>query len=209
MTAHISSEVAESEEVLDFWFGDTLTGPEAIEQRQRIWFKGGAAFDRECIERFSSHHCAAAGGELDYWAQSPRGRLALIILLDQLSRNIFRGSADAFGQDRRALTLCREGIELGHDRHLSPIERTFFYMPMEHAEDRDVQALSVQHFEALAEGATGKMRELLLANAEYARQHRDIIERFGRFPHRNAVLGRESTADEVAYLAEDAPRFGQ
>lgn len=209
MTTQATNEVADSEAVLDFWFGDAMTGPEDIERRQRVWFMGGATFDRECTKRFAATLSAAASGELDDWETSPRGRLALIVLLDQLSRNIHRGSAGAFAQDQRALLLCREGIAKGHDRHLSAFERTVFYMPMEHAEDRHVQALSVQHFEALAEDGPGELRELLLANAGYARQHRDIVDRFGRFPHRNAVLGRECTADEVAYLAEDAPRFGQ
>ena len=102
-----------------------------------------------------------------------------------------------------------EGIQLGHDRQLAPIERTFFYLPMEHAEDRKIQTLSVQQFDALALEAPEQLREQLLANAGYARGHRDIVEQFGRFPHRSAVLGRANTSDEDAYLADDAPRFGQ
>lgn len=204
-----TNKVADSEEVLDFWFADALREPEAVERRQRIWYAGGAPFDRECTERFSATHAAAASGELDQWKGSPRGRLALILLLDQFSRNIHRGTAKAYQNDKRALDACREGIERGHDRQLSPIERTFFYMPMEHAEDEELQALSVLQFETLADEAPEELRELALANVEYARQHRDIVEKFGRFPHRNAVLGRKSTADEDAYLADDAPRFGQ
>jgi uncharacterized protein (DUF924 family) len=209
MITETFSSVADAEEVLDFWFADAATGPEAIGRRNRIWFLGGAPFDRECDQRFGAALAAAAGGELDHWMESPRGRLALIVLLDQFSRNVYRGTAAAYRQDGRALAACREGIEQGHDRQLSPIERSFFYLPMEHAEDRGVQALSVQHFEALALEAPEELREQLLANAGYARQHRDIVERFGRFPHRNAVLGRECTAEENAYLTDDAPRFGQ
>jgi uncharacterized protein (DUF924 family) len=209
VTTEATNEVADAEDVLEFWFADAATGPEAIARRNRVWFSGDEPFDRECSERFSATLAAAARGELDHWKESPHGRLALIVLLDQLSRNIHRGTAAAYRQDARALAACREGIECGHDLELSVIERRFFYMPMEHAEDRDVQTLSVQTFEALAEEAREELREQLEATAGHARQHRDIVERFGRFPHRNAVLGRDCTADEEAYLADDAPRFGQ
>jgi len=203
------NRLADSEEILNYWFAGALTQPQAIEQRQRIWFAGGESFDRECSERFSVTLAAAGDGDLDHWRRSPRARLALILLLDQFSRNVYRGTARAFENDAGALAACRDGIELGHDRRLLAIERTFFYMPLEHTEDRAMQALSVQHFETLAEEAPEELRELMSANAGYAHEHRDIIERFGRFPHRNAVLGRESTTEEVAYLAGDAPRFGQ
>lgn len=209
MTTEESSEVVDAEALLEFWFADASGGPEALERRNRVWFRGGAQFDRQCTERFAATLAAAANGALDSWKESPQGRLALILLLDQLSRNIHRGTAEAYRHDGRALALCREGIDRGHDRQLSAIERTFFYLPMEHAEDRAVQTLSVQHFEALAEEGPGELHEQLAANASYAREHRDIIARFGRFPHRNAVLGRESTPEEEAYLADDAPRFGQ
>jgi len=209
MTTDTIVSVPDAEEVLDFWFADAATGPEAIARRNSVWFQGGALFDGECRKRFGASLAAAADGELDHWLESPRARLALIVLLDQFSRNIYRGTAAAYGQDARALAACREGIEQGHDRRLAPIERTFFYLPMEHAEDREVQALSVQQFEGLAREAPEELREPLLANAGYARHHRGIVERFGRFPHRNAVLGRACTADEDAYLADDAPRFGQ
>lgn len=209
MTTETINSVADPEDVLGFWFADAETGPEAIARRNQIWFQGGAPFDRECTKRFAATLASASSGELDSWLESPRTRLALIVLLDQFSRNVYRGTTAAYQQDARALAACTEGIEKGHDRQLSPIERTFFYLPMEHAEDRRVQHLSVQHFEALAVEAPEELRAQLLANAGYARQHRDIIERFGRFPHRNAVLGRACTADEDAYLADDAPRFGQ
>jgi uncharacterized protein (DUF924 family) len=203
------NELADSEEILEYWFAGALTQPQAIEERQRTWFAGGESFDRACSERFSTALAAAGNGDLDHWRCAPRARLALIVLLDQFSRNVYRGTARAFENDACALAACREGIEQGHDRQLLAIERTFFYMPLEHAEDRAIQALSVQQFEALVEEAPEELRELMSANAGYAREHRDIIERFGRFPHRNAVLGRESTTEEVAYLAGDAPRFGQ
>jgi uncharacterized protein (DUF924 family) len=210
VTTETADRVADPEELLEFWFADAATGSsEAVERRNRVWFSGGAPFDRECSDRFAATLAAAASGELDDWTESPRGRLAVIVLLDQLSRNIYRGTAAAFRHDDRALTVCREGIERGHYKRLSPIERSFFYLPLEHAEDRDAQALSVRQLEVLVEEGPEELREQLEANADYARRHRDIIERFGRFPHRNAVLGRSSSPDEQAYLADDAPRFGQ
>ena len=209
VTTEATKNVVDAEDVLDFWFADAAGGPQAVERRNRVWFRGGATFDRECTECFAATLEAAASGELDHWKESPRGRLALIILLDQFSRNIYRGTAAAFQQDDQALAACREGIEEGHDRQLAPFERTFFYQPLQHAEDREVQALSVRIFETLAKESSEEWREHLEAKAGHAREHRDIVEEFGRFPHRNAVLSRESSPAEEAYLADDAPRFGQ
>ncbi len=209
MTIEATKCVAGAGDVLDFWFADAADGPEAFAARNRVWFRGGAPFDGECTEHFTATLEAAMSGELEHWKESPHGRLALIILLDQLSRNIYRGTPGAFQQDGQALAACREGIERGHDGQLSPIERTFFYMPLEHAENREVQALSVRLFESLAKESSEEWRERLEANAGYARQHRDIVEKFGRFPHRNALLDRDSSPAEEAYLADDAPRFGQ
>ena len=209
VTIEATKDVVDAEDVLDLWFADAAKSPEALARRNRLWFQGGAPFDRQCTERFAATLKAATGGELEHWKESPRGRLALIILLDQISRNVYRGTAAAFHQDDQALATCREGIEQGDDKQLAPCERTFFYMPLEHAEDREVQALSVQQFESLAQESPKEWHEQLEANAGYARQHRDMIEKFGRFPHRNAVLGRDSSPAEEAYLADDAPRFGQ
>ncbi len=209
MSTEATTSVVDAEDVLDFWFADTAGDPQAVERRNRVWFKGGAVFDRECTERFAATLDAAASGGLDHWRKSSRGRLALIILLDQLSRNIYRGTAAAFQQDDRALAVCREGIEENHDRQLAPLERSFFYMPLEHAENREIQALSVRLFETLANESPEEWRKQFEANAGYAREHRNIIENFGRFPHRNAVLGRNSSSAEEAYLADDARRFGQ
>jgi uncharacterized protein (DUF924 family) len=209
VTIETTKCIAGAGQVLDFWFADAAGGPQACARRNRVWFRGGAPFDGECTERFTATLEAAKSGELEHWKESPHGRLALIILLDQLSRNIYRGTAAAFQQDGQALAACREGIEQGHDGQLTPVERSFFYMPLEHAEDREVQALSVRLFESLARESSEEWRELLEANAGYARQHQDIVEKFGRFPHRNALLHRGSSPAEEAYLADGAPRFGQ
>ena len=209
MSVETGNSLAGVEDVLDFWFADAPAGPDALGRRNRVWFRGGEAFDGECAEGFGETLAAAARGELGHWKRSPRGRLALVLLLDQFSRNIYRGTPAAFAQDEQALMLCREGLDIGHDRQLAPCERTFFYMPLEHAEDRDVQRLSVHLFERLAEEAPQEWQPLLMANAGHAREHRMIIEEFGRFPHRNGVLERTSTPAEEAYLADGAPRFGQ
>ena len=165
--------------------------------------------NNEIEQRFGAAVRAARAGQLDEWADDPRGRLALVILLDQFARNIFRGTADAFAADDRALALTQEAMERGHDTELDPIERVFLYMPLQHAESKVVQEQSVATYEALAESVPAAQRERFEGFTKYARLHRDIVARFGRFPHRNAILGRPSTEAERDYLAGDAPRFGQ
>ena len=177
------------EDVLTYWFAP---GPE----RTARWFRGDAATDADVRRRFASTLESAAHGELDGWAATPRGRLALIVVLDQFSRNVHRGTARAFAQDAHALALCVAGLARGDDRALAPEERAFFYLPLEHAEDAAMQARSVACFEALAAEAPEQS-----GFVDYAREHRDVIARFGRFPHRNAILGRRSTPDEEAFLA--------
>ena len=172
------------DDVLRFWF-------EEIEQRR--WFQSDPAFDRELEARFGATLAGAKRGEFDHWSDTPRGRLALIVVLDQFSRNIHRGSAEAFAADDQALQLTLAGIDAGDDRELSLAERSFFYLPLRHAEDLEMQRLGLE-----------KTRELNAAgygSDKYALNHLEIIERFGRFPHRNAALGRNSTEEEKAYLA--------
>jgi uncharacterized protein (DUF924 family) len=196
-----------AEALLAFWFGpldgDGLAAPE----RAARWFDGGPAFDRELAERFGADHGEARAGRLDRWADLPRGRLALVLHLDQLSRNLFRGSADAFGTDAHALALARGGLARGEDAGLAPIERVFLYLPFEHSEALEDQEVSVARFRALAEAAPPHARETFAAYLDYAVRHRDVIARFGRFPHRNAVLGRASTAEELAFLATPGSSF--
>ena len=151
----------------------------------------------------------ALRGELDSWADTARGRLALILVLDQFPRNIFRGTARAFGGDAAALTLTLEGTKAGMDRGLSACERVFFCMPLQHAESLAMQERAVQVFRAIAREADDRERAFAESCVPYAVAHLDIIRRFGRFPHRNAIHGRESTPAERAYLAAGAPDFGQ
>src|SRR5262245_10585155 len=165
------------------------------------WFRGGA--DPAASERFSTLLERATRGELDHWAaQSPRSRLALIIVLDQFSRSVYRNTARAFAQDPKALALVLEGIEVGHFAALeTPWEKTFFVLPLGHSEELSNQERAVELTAQLVEQAAPGLRKILEHSASQARGHRDIIARFGRHPHRNALLGRQSTPEELEYLA--------
>ncbi len=195
--------------ILDFWFKEAEKSAPQIDRRMDIWFGEDPVFDHEIKEEFADDVLLASNGKLDHWAHAPRGRLALILLLDQFRRNIYRNSAKAFGRDRAALKLCVEGAMQKKDAGLAPIEKVFFYMPLQHAESAKVQAKSVELYNKLAEAVSPTYRETFMTIAQFAELHRDIIEQFGRFPHRNKLLGRENTPEENEYLAGDAPDFGQ
>jgi uncharacterized protein (DUF924 family) len=206
------SDAASSEikALLDFWFEPEPADEAAMRERLRRWFSSSAAQDRALAERFGDLAGAAAAGRLDPLAATARGRLGLIILLDQLPRNLYRGTARAFAQDAKALALCLEGMESGQTDELAPLERVFHCMPLQHAESRTVQTRSVEVFAGLsALEAPAPVAAALATFADYAVAHRDIVARFGRFPHRNAALGRASTDAERAYLAEGGSSFGQ
>jgi len=197
------------DDILDFWFKEATGDRAYLDRMNRVWFGSDADTDRAIAERFGDTVAAAGAGTLESWGATARGRLALILLLDQFPRNMHRGTARAYGHDARALACAREGIALGQDKELSPIERMFFYMPLQHAESEEAQELSVQCCEALVAEVPETLRGYFQNAADYARQHRDIVRRFGRFPHRNRVLGRNSTGEEMAYLADGAPTYGQ
>ena len=196
--------------VLTFWFKEhELTAPQ-IDGRMEIWFGENPAFDHEIEKEFAGDVEAASSGKLDHWGHQPQGRLALILLLDQFRRNIYRGTAKAFEKDKLALKLCVEGAMEKKDKGLTPIQRVFFYMPLQHAESRKVQAKSVEIYRKLADAVSPTYHETFETVAQFAELHRDIIERFGRFPHRNKVLGRKNTPEEEEYLAgDDTLTFGQ
>ena len=196
-------------DVLSFWFQDATQSLEALQRRSAVWFGSDPAFDRECAARFTALLEDAARGVLRNWAETAHGRLALVILLDQMPRNMHRGSPAAFMHDAQASAHCIAGIESGQDRILHPVERIFLYMPLQHAEDLALQRRSLEQFELLAAEAKDAWRSNFAENVQYAREHHDIIERFGRFPHRNRILGRASTEEELRYLADGAPTFGQ
>lgn len=185
--------------VLAFWFG----AGDAVDPR---WFNGGAAYDRDIAARFGVALDDALAGRLDDWAADTDGALAMLLLLDQFTRNIHRGTPRAFAGDAQALALARRLVDSGCDRRLPPLRRWFAYMPFEHAEDLAPQDEVVRLFEALLVDA-GAHQAAIASALDYARRHRDVIARFGRFPHRNEVLGRASTAAELAFLAQPGSRF--
>ena len=191
----------EFEEVLGFWFPDLSSADHARIVRQfEWWFRGGA--DGAICERFANLLERAIRGDLDPWARQGRSRLALIIVLDQFSRSLFRNTARAFAQDPKALDLAREGIEIGHYAALAtPWEKTFFFLPLGHSEDLSHVQKALRLAEELVEPAPAEFQKILQHSASQARGHRDVIARFGRHPHRNAILGRQSTPEELEYLA--------
>lgn len=197
------------EAVLTFWFRGRALSARRIERRMGAWFGEDPGFDHEIERAFKGDVAAASAGQCLHWANAPRGRLALILLLDQFRRNIYRGTAAAFARDQAALALCMAGILDNQDQDLAPIERAFFYMPLQHAESRQTQTKSVALYSRLAGTVAPACREIFEGIARFAELHAQIIRTFGRFPHRNALLGRESTAEEIEYLAGDAPDFGQ
>ena len=197
--------------MLDYWFGRSLADPGALPERMAFWFGGEdvAARDDDLQRRFGPLVERLARGELAAWERDPRGRLALILLTDQWPRNVHRGSARAYAGDEAARRLCLEGLDLGHDRPLHPLQRLFFSLPLEHSESLVDQDRAVSLIGALERDAPPGLEEAFAGFTKYAGWHRDIIERFGRFPHRNRALGRTNTPAEDAYLAGDAPAFGQ
>ncbi len=204
-----------AQDVLQYWFGADPTAPDQIGARLRLWFGADEPpeirdlRDESMAERFGTLIQRAAAGELDAWAGSPHRLLALILLLDQFPRNVYRGTAQAFAQDDKALELVRNGLQRGADATLKPIQRVFFYLPLEHTESEDVQNESVAAFRRLLEEAPDEQQPLFQSCLQAAQDHQRIVERFGRFPHRNAALGRTSSEAELAYLHNEGVRFGQ
>jgi len=193
--------------VLGYWFGRADDDADAFAEKGALWFKADAGVDAEIRERFAALRAEAIGGRLDGWLDSPRGRLALVILIDQFSRNLFRADARAFTHDALARRWVDEGLTLGVDQALRRVERSFFYMPLQHAESIADQRHSVALFTQLRDVAPPALRARFANTLDYAERHRDIIARFGRFPHRNAVLGRVSTPEELEFLAQPGSSF--
>jgi len=204
----------EARSIRDFWFGPRPLSAAALNRRVRFWFGGGTSQrqqqrDAEIRRRFGELLQRAAAGELNTWADGPRRRLSLIILLDQFPRNMFRGTARAFAYDAQALALTLSGMQSAADAALDPVERMFFYMPLQHSEMRDVQDESVAAYRRLFSEAPPELHGPLAAALRSAENHRAIIERFGRFPYRNPALGRASTPAEEAWLRSGGESYGQ
>lgn len=190
--------------VLSFWFGRPGAPPLANAAR---WFSADPAFDAEVRSRFEGLVERAAAGELEAWRETPPGALALVLTLDQFPRNIHRGTPRAFACDAAALDVCLDALARRFDRALTPVERWFLYLPLEHSENLAHQERSVALFEELHASAEPGLAAALAEAADYARRHRDVIARFGRFPHRNAILGRATTPEEAAFLEQPGSSF--
>jgi uncharacterized protein (DUF924 family) len=197
----------QSESVLAFWFGAPGSAAEVAGHQRTLWFGKSPANDQAVIDRFAATLTAATAGQLDHWAHTPRGRLALVIVLDQFPHHIHRDQPQAFATDPQALALSLDALATNEDRQLAPIERVFLYLPLEHAESIDMQEQSVSLYEQLAHEAATDERALFDNFLDYARKHLDVVARFGRFPHRNAILGRISTPDELEFLKQPGSRF--
>lgn len=196
------------EGVLATWFGEGPASPVRVAERARLWFAGDPAFDALLSERFGGLPARARRGELDAWKKSARSALALVLVLDQLPRNLYRNTAESFAYDGQACAVAAEAMARGLDAELTPLEAMFLYLPLEHAEDIDSQEQCVSLSGALLERAPEALCPQFEEFRSYARRHRDVIRRFGRFPHRNAVPGRPSTPEEIAYLDSAGERFG-
>lgn len=194
--------------VLDFWLADGLARGWPSQDMGPRWFTGGPALDAEIREKFGAQVAVALAGGLGDWEADPLDRLALVILLDQFTRNIHRGQAEAFAGDTRAQQLVMDALAQGMDQQLPWVGRTFLYMPLMHAENLALQEECVQRFTELAAAVPEDLRAKVAGSLRFAEEHRDIIASFGRFPYRNAALGRSSSPAEVEFL-QNGPRFGQ
>jgi len=193
--------------LLDWWFGPAATAAEVAAQRNKLWFGYQASQDAEARERFGELSAQALAGGLQDWAEQVEGWLALLLLLDQLPRMIHRATPQAFAGDARAQQLVHGGLARGLERQLAPIRQVFVYLVLEHAEDLATQNLAVERFRALREQVAADERGLFDGYLDFAQRHQRVISRFGRFPHRNAILGRASTLAELAFLEEPGSRF--
>jgi uncharacterized protein (DUF924 family) len=197
------------EEVLVFWFADAAWDPIKSEERRTFWFEANSTTDAAIAKQFAQAVVEAAAGHLVEWASVPRNCLALIILLDQFPRNLYRGTASAFQHDFEALDLSVRGLDASFLPKLSVVEKAFFLMPFEHSEDVTVQRRGVRLFKELTEQAPPEWKSCSQRFLDFARSHLAIIQRFGRFPHRNVLLGRKSTQVEIEYLKSGGESFGQ
>lgn len=187
-------------EILTFWFGDLGHADLPSSDRTNLWFGENEKLKQSMLETFKDEYQLAVKGNLNNWAESPRGRLALIILLDQFSRSFHRNSPDAFMHDKEAQDLCLDGLKEKMDHSLTLIERVFFYMPLVHAEDSECQEQSIRLFQSLVSLSMTETTQVYQLFLAYAYAHFRVIKEFGRFPQRNSVLGRDSTEAEVAFL---------
>jgi uncharacterized protein (DUF924 family) len=188
------------ESILHYWFGGAANDAEIVREKSALWWKQDPGVDAEIRRRFEMMLDAEIKNEFASWSSSPRGQLARVLLCDQFPRNMYRDSPRAFDYDERARKLAREALDAGRDKKLRPVERVFLYLPFEHSETVDDQTLSLRLYTELVEYVPETDRPTYQKFLEFARKHKEIIDRFGRFPHRNAILGRQSTAAEAEFL---------
>ena len=193
--------------ILKYWFGDFDSNLATMENKSALWWGKDVDTDREIRERFTENLALLQAGQLNEWKRLPESYLAMIILGDQFPRNIYRDSAEAFAFDELALKLTNDGIEKGIDLKLSLIQRVFFYLPLEHAESMMMQELSVSKQKQVMEEANENEKEKFAGFFDFAVLHREVIEQFGRYPHRNSILGRQSTSEELIYLSKPGAGF--
>lgn len=196
----------EPEHVLEYWLGDASLNPANATKRKKLWYRSNSEVDDEIREKFAALYTSAVNGELNHWQANTEGSLALVILLDQFSRHLFRGKPEAFQQDDQALSIA----EACPDPTTLPlISRAFLLHPFEHSERLEVQERSLQAFKQLSTDANPPWQPMMAEFYRHAKEHYDIVARFGRFPHRNAILGRQSTKEELDFLKESGKTFGQ
>ena len=197
----------EFEAVLAFWFGTLDEHGASDAAHTKRWFTKDPEFDAEIAKRFGSLHEEVASGSHDAWLGSARGSLALVVILDQFSRNMFRGDSRSFAFDGRALEVALRAVDAGDDKKLARDERCFLYMPLVHSEKPELQDRAVALFTALRDESEEPSKTAVAKNLHYAELHRNIVRRFGRFPHRNAVIGRTSTPEEIEFLKGGGAAF--
>jgi uncharacterized protein (DUF924 family) len=195
------------DDVLWFWLGDVDGDGLAEQALTQRWWRKDPDFDHEVAAKFEPTWQAIMAGDREAWLETPHSTLAYVIVLDQFSRNMFRNTPRAFEGDPTALRVAADGVKRGIDRALHGHERVFFYMPFEHSEDLAVQERGVELFTAMRDQSEGRVREAVAENVDYAKRHRDVIARWGRFPHRNRILGRPSTPEEIEFLKQPGSSF--
>jgi len=193
--------------ILGFWFREVSSPNKISSQTVQKWFQTDSEFDKEVTLRFRNQLVQGLEGSYDSWKSFARGSLALTILLDQFPRNMFRNQPEAFKYDQKALDVCLSAIERKQDNELYPFERMFLYMPMEHCEDLEMHDLMLEKLSQLSQSCDSSIGELVRTWVHFAERHRQVIKRFGRYPHRNLVLGRESTKEELKFIEENPQGF--
>ena len=199
--------MSEPKDILDFWFGELNELGCAAPNQRKLWWTKSDDFDEAIRANFIGDYEAIVAGDREHWRSTPRGALAYIIVLDQFSRNMFRGTPRMFAADELARETCCEGLDAGFDAELAFDERVFFYLPLEHSEEASDHERCHEVFSCLCEDAPDSLKADADYYLDFARRHREIIDRFGRYPHRNAILGRASTEEELEFLKEPGSSF--